>query len=121
MIFKKNRYFDDDVLFIDASRDFKKFKLINNLREKDIYKIVSTYYLREEIEGYSHRASLEEIMRNDFNLNIPRYVDTYEEEETIDFDDLVSRHKSLSVEIEEVTREIEEAYKELNIENDLFR
>ena len=121
MIFKKNRDFDDDVLFIDASRDFNKFKLINNLREKDIYKIVSTYYLREEIEGYSHRASLDEIMRNDFNLNIPRYVDTYEEEKTMDFDDLVSRHKSLSVEIEQVTREIEEAYKELNIENDLFR
>ena len=121
MIFKKNRYFDDDVLFIDASRDFKKFKLINNLREKDIYKIVSTYYLREEIEGYSHRASLDEIRENDFNLNITRYVDTYEEEKTMDFDDLVSRHKSLSVEIEQVTREIEEAYKELNIENDLFR
>ena len=122
MIFKKNRYFDDDVLFIDASRDFKKFKLINNLREKDIYKIVSTYYLREEIEGYSHRASLEEIMRNDFNLNIPRYVDTYEDEgEDIDYDELVSRHKSVSDEINMVTREIEETYRELNIENDLFR
>ena len=121
MIFKKNRNYDDDVLFIDASRDFKKFKLINNLREKDIYKIVSTYYLREEIEGYSHRASLEDIQRNDFNLNIPRYVDTYEAEKTMDLDELVSKHKSVSLQIEEVTKEIEEAYKELNIENDLFR
>lgn len=121
MIFKKNRNYDDDVLFIDASRDFNKFKLINNLREKDIYKIVSTYYLREEIEGYSHRASLDDIIRNDFNLNIPRYVDTYEAEKTIDLDELVSKHKSVSVQIEEVTKEIEEAYKELNIENDLFR
>ena len=121
MIFKKNRAFDDDVLFIDASRDFNKFKLINNLREKDIYKIVSTYYLREEIEGYSHRASLDELKANDFNLNIPRYVDTYEEEETIDFNDLVSRHKSVSDEIEKVTKEIGDAYKELNIDNDLFR
>ncbi len=121
MIFKKNRDFDDDVLFIDASRDFNKFKLINNLREKDIYKIVSTYYLREEIEGYSHRASLDELKGNDFNLNIPRYVDTYEEEESIDINDLVSRHKSVSDKIEKVTKEIEEAYKELNIDNDLFR
>ena len=121
MIFKKNRNYDDDVLFIDASRDFNKFKLINNLREKDIYKIVSTYYLREEIEGYSHRASLDDIQRNDFNLNIPRYVDTYEAEKTMDLDELVSKHKSVSLQIEEVTKEIEEAYKELNIENDLFR
>ncbi|MBQ2962505.1 type I restriction-modification system subunit M [Methanobrevibacter sp.] len=121
MIFKKNRNLYDDVLFIDASRDYNKFKLINNLREEDIYKIVSTYYYREEKDGYSHRASLEEIRRNDFNLNIPRYVDTYEEEEIIDPKDLVSRHKLVSEEIKKVTKEIEDVYKELNIENDLFR
>ncbi|MBQ3472494.1 MAG: type I restriction-modification system subunit M [Methanobrevibacter sp.] len=121
MIFKKDRNEDDDVLFIDASRDFNKFKLINNLREEDIYKIVSTYSLREEIERYSHRASLEEIKANDFNLNIPRYVDTYEEEETIDPNELVSRHKETSDKIKKVTKEIEEAYRELNIENELFR
>ena len=121
MIFKKDRNEDDDVLFIDASRDFNKFKLINNLREEDIYKIVSTYSFREEIERYSHRASLEEIKSNDFNLNIPRYVDTYEEEETIDPKELVSKHKETSDKIRKVTKEIEEAYRELNIENELFR
>ena len=98
-----------------------KTKLINYLQEEDISKIVSTYRNREEIEGYSHRASLYDIERNDFNLNIPRYVDTYEEEESIDAKKLVSKHKSISDEIEKVTKEIEETYKELNIENDLFR
>ena len=77
MIFKKNRDYYDDVLFIDASKGFDRTKLINYLQKEDIYKIVSTYKNREEIEGYSHRASLYDIERNDFNLNIPRYVDTY--------------------------------------------
>ena len=122
MIFKKNRDIYDDVLFIDASKGFDRTKLINYLQEEDISKIVSTYKYREEIEGYSHRASLYDIERNDFNLNIPRYVDTYEnEEEVIDYDDLVSRHKYVSEEIKKVTKEIEETYKELNISNDLFR
>ena len=121
MIFKKNRK-SDDVLFIDASKGFDRTKLINYLQEEDISKIVSTYRNREEIEGYSHRASLNDIKENDFNLNIPRYVDTYEDEgEDIDYDELVSRHKSVSDEINMVTREIEETYRELNIENDLFR
>ena len=75
MIFKKNRK-SDDVLFIDASKGFDRTKLINYLQEEDISKIVSTYRNREEIEGYSHRASLNDIKENDFNLNIPRYVDT---------------------------------------------
>ena len=121
MIFKKNRK-SDDVLFIDASKGFDRTKLINYLQEEDISKIVSTYRNREEIEGYSHRASLNDIKENDFNLNMPRYVDTYEDEgEDIDYDELVSRHKSVSDEINMVTREIEETYRELNIENDLFR
>ena len=122
MIFKKNRDFYDDVLFIDASKGFDRTKLINYLQKEDIYKIVSTYKNREEIEGYSHRASLYEIKRNDFNLNIPRYVDTYVDEgEDIDSDELVLKHKSVSEEIRKVTKEIEETYKKLNIENDLFR
>ena len=122
MIFKKNRDYYDDVLFIDASKGFDRTKLINYLQKEDIYKIVSTYKNREEIEGYSHRASLYDIERNDFNLNIPRYVDTYVDEgEDIDSDELVLKHKSVSEEIRKVTKEIEETYKKLNIENDLFR
>ena len=122
MIFKKDRDVYDDVLFIDASKGFDRTKLINYLQEEDISKIVSTYKDREEIEGYSHRASLYDIERNDFNLNIPRYVDTYEDEgEAIDSDELVSRHKYVTDEIKKVTEEIEETYRKLNIENDLFR
>ena len=122
MIFRKNRDFDEDVLFIDASKGFDRTKLINYLQAEDISKIVSTYKYREEIEGYSHRASLYEIKRNDFNLNIPRYVDTYEDEgEEIDSDELVSRHKYVTDEIKKVTKEIEDTYRKLNIENDLFR
>lgn len=122
MIFRKNRDFDEDVLFIDASKGFDRTKLINYLQAEDISKIVSTYKDREEIERYSHRASLYEIKRNDFNLNIPRYVDTYEDEgEEIDSDELVSRHKYVTDEIKKVTKEIEDTYRKLNIENDLFR
>lgn len=121
MIFRKDRAYDDDVLFIDASSDFNKYKLINNLREKDIYKIVDTYHSRKEIRKYSHRASLEEIVENDFNLNIPRYVDTYEDEVILNEKDLIREHQFIEEEILKVTEEIKKVYKELNIENKLFK
>lgn len=121
MIFKKNRSYDDDVLFIDASRDFNKFKLINNLRDEDIFKIVTTYKFREEINKYSHRASLEEIVENDFNLNIPRYVDTFKEEKIKNAEDLLKEHQHIQEEIMKVTAEIKKTYKELNIDNNLFK
>ena len=121
MIFKKNRLPDDDVLFIDASRDFNKFKLINNLRDEDIHKIVSTYKFRDEIKKYSHRASLKEIAENDYNLNIPRYVDTFKEEAIINSKDLEMEHEFIKEEIRKVTEEIRKSYKELNIENNLFK
>ena len=121
MIFKKNRLPDDDVLFIDASRDFNKFKLINNLRDEDIHKSVSTYKFRDEIKKYSHRASLKEIAENDYNLNIPRYVDTFKEEAIINSKDLEMEHEFIKEEIRKVTEEIRKSYKELNIENNLFK
>lgn len=83
LIFKKNRT-NNDILFIDASREFEKGKNQNNLTDKQIAKIVEIYKNRSEIEKYSHVASLEEIQENDYNLNIPRYVDTFEEEEKVD-------------------------------------
>lgn len=84
LVFKKCREDGDNVLFIDASRDFEPGKNQNNLRRKDIEKIVSTLETREEIDKYSHLATFDEIKENDYNLNIPRYVDTFEEEEEID-------------------------------------
>lgn len=120
MIFKKNRSLDDDVLFIDASKEFNNTKLINHLRKNDISKIVETYKNRIERNRYSYRASLEEIKENDYNLNIPRYVDTYERKGFINEEDLVNSHKFYKQEIEKVTEEIKQTYKELNLENKLF-
>lgn len=76
---------DSHVLFIDASREYADDKKQNRLREdKDIPKIVQTFKNFAEVEKYSHRATLDELKEADFNLNIPRYVDTFEEEEEVD-------------------------------------
>ncbi|MCW1928673.1 type I restriction-modification system subunit M [Bhargavaea beijingensis] len=83
IILKKNRE-TRDVLFIDASREFIKGKNQNKLSKENIDKIVETYINREDVEKYAHVASFDEIKENDFNLNIPRYVDTFEEEEPVD-------------------------------------
>ncbi|QKG29810.1 type I restriction-modification system subunit M [Campylobacter sp. RM16187] len=83
MIFKKNRT-KEDVIFIDASREFEKGKNQNSLTDENIQKIITAYKNRSRIDKYSHVASINEIEQNDFNLNIPRYVDTYEEEEQVD-------------------------------------
>jgi len=85
LILKKGREHNGrDVLFIDASNDFEKQKNQNNLRPGDIQKIIDAYKARESITKYAHLASYDEIVSNDYNLNIPRYVDTFEEEEQID-------------------------------------
>jgi len=83
LILKKNRT-GRDVLFIDASNDFEKQKNQNNLRINDLKKIVDAYKKRHNISKYAHLADYEEIVRNDYNLNIPRYVDTFEIEPQID-------------------------------------
>lgn len=101
---KKNRS-TKDVLFIDASNEFTKAKNQNILEEKHIAKILDVYRKREDVEKYAHVASFEEIEENDFNLNIPRYVDTFEEEEPIDI-------VQLSNELQEINKEIGQAEKE---------
>lgn len=90
-----------DVIFIDASRDFLPGKNQNALSDEHIQKIVETVDARQDIDKYSHVATLEEIRENDFNLNIPRYVDTFEEEAEIDID-------SVQVEIEQLEKELME-------------
>jgi type I restriction enzyme M protein len=87
IILKKNRT-SRDVLFIDASKDFIKGKNQNKLSQENIDRIVETYKKREDVEKFAHVASFEEIRDNDFNLNIPRYVDTFEEQEEIDIVEL---------------------------------
>lgn len=83
IILKKNRT-TRDVLFIDASNAFKKGKNQNELTTEHIDTIVETYKARTNVEKYAHVATFAEIAENDFNLNIPRYVDTFEEEEPVD-------------------------------------
>ncbi|MFE7376367.1 type I restriction-modification system subunit M [Bacillus cereus] len=83
IILKKNRT-TRDVLFIDASNEFDKGKNQNKLSPKNIDKIVETYKKRENVEKYAHVATFDEIKGHDFNLNIPRYVDTFEEEASVD-------------------------------------
>ena len=114
LIFKKCREENQDVLFIDASKDFVD-KVI-----KDKKKTVNTYANREEIEKYSHRASLEEIRENDFNLNIPRYVDTFEEEEPIDLDEVCDELQQIAIDMEEVDKEIKKYCDELGIRAPIF-
>lgn len=84
LIFDKNKGNNTDILFIDASREFENGKNQNFLRLDDINKIYQTFKNWETIDKYSYVATLDEIRENDYNLNIPRYVDTFEEEEPID-------------------------------------
>ncbi|MGN9120137.1 type I restriction-modification system subunit M [Turicibacter bilis] len=97
---------NNDVLFIDASNEFEKGKNQNKLTADNINKIIDTYRKREDIEKYAHVASLDEIKENDYNLNIPRYVDTFEEEEVIPL-------SQVAQELTEVKEEIENSYKSL--------
>lgn len=116
MVIKKCRNHDDDVLFIDASNEFEKVKNQNKLRKEDIDKIINTYANREEIKKYSHKATIEEIRENDYNLNIPRYVDTFEEEEPIDLEEVVKEMKQIDEEMKKVDEEIKKYCAELGIE-----
>lgn len=83
---KKNRKIGESVLIIDASHNFIKVGKQNVLQEKDIAKIVDTYVERREEEGYSHLATREEILENQYNMNIPRYIEAIDEEITQDVD-----------------------------------
>lgn len=115
IVMKKCRKEDDNILFIDASKEFEKVKTQNKLREEHIRKIVETYRDRKEIEKYSHCATLQEIADNDYNLNIPRYVDTFEEEEPIDIKAVMAEIKELEAKRADLDKEIEGYLRELGI------
>ena len=91
-----------DVVFIDASREYQSGKNQNTLDETHIEKILATYQARKDVDKYAHVASFDEIAENDFNLNIPRYVDTFEEEEEIDIDAIQKEIDQLEKELAEV-------------------
>jgi type I restriction enzyme M protein len=115
LIFKKCRENPDDILFIDASQEFEKVKTQNVLREEHIDKIVTTYRERKTIEKYSYCASLQEIINNDYNLNIPRYVDTFEEEEEIDIQSVMTEIRTLEAKRSDLDKQIDVYMKELGL------
>lgn len=105
-----------DVLFIDAARDFVSGKNQNTLSEEHLAKIIETYLARAEVEKYAHIASIEEIQGNDFNLNIPRYVDTFAEEEKNDIDALQQEIDALEKELAEVQVKMAKKLKDISDE-----
>ncbi|GEN36591.1 type I restriction-modification system subunit M [Aneurinibacillus danicus] len=116
LVMKKNRR-RKDVLFIDASGEehYEKGKNQNKLREEDIAKIVETYEKYEAEDKYSYVATLEEIKENDYNLNIPRYVDTFEEEEPVDMVQVKENIQKIKKELAEVEAEMEKYLKEIGL------
>ncbi len=115
LVFKKCRENPDDILFIDASQHFEKVKTQNVLRPKDIDLIIDTYRKRTELPKYSKKATLEEIAKNDYNLNIPRYVDTFEAEENIDIEAIATALKALDESMADTDKTIAQFCKELGI------
>lgn len=116
LVFKKNRP-RRDVLFIDASAEgnYEKGKNQNMLRDADLDKIVTTYQKRESIDKYSAVASLDDIRENDYNLNIPRYVDTFEEEELIDIDEVKQNITNIESELAAVQKKMAGYLKNLGL------
>lgn len=123
LIFRKDRGTNNRILFVDASGDehYEKGKNQNILRECDIEKIVNTYKAyKTDInftgeEKYSHVATLDEIKENDFNLNIPRYVDTFEEEELIDIDEVKRNIANIEAELQELQAQMDKYLEELGL------
>lgn len=112
LVFRQDKD-DDSVLFIDASREFQAGKNQNALSNDNIRKIVETYTARVDVNKYAHLAAPEEIAENDFNLNIPRYVDTFEEEEEIDLMAVRSERKQLKEKLASLEQEMDGYLKEL--------
>jgi len=119
LIFRKDRHSREGgnpVLFIDASREYKDGKNQNFLTEEHLKKIIATCKARESVDKYAYLASLDEIKENDFNLNIPRYVDTFEEEEEIDLMAVLQEREQLKGKLAELEIEMAGYLKELGYE-----
>lgn len=117
LVFKKCRDADAKVLFVDASNEFEKGKNSNSLRDVDVDKIVKAYQSRKEEDKLSREVTLKEIKENDYNLNIPRYVDSSISEDRIDLSQIIERMATVEVKISETDRRITEMMKKLNYIN----
>jgi type I restriction enzyme M protein len=123
LVLKKKRSDNKNILFIDASQHFEKVKTQNVLQEEHINEIIKTYrsyangaLSEAEVDKYSYVATLAEVKENDYNLNIPRYVDTFEEEEVVDLLSISKELKALDTNIAKTDATIADFCKELNIE-----
>ncbi|MBU3014633.1 type I restriction-modification system subunit M [Poseidonibacter lekithochrous] len=114
LVFKKQRD-NTDILFIDASSDFNKDKNQNNIDDEHINKILETYKNKTVIEKYSHLATLDEIKENDYNLNIPRYVDTFEEEAEVDIESTKQNIKNIENELVDIKSKMSGYLNELGL------
>lgn len=115
LVFKKCRENPENVLFIDASNHFEKVKTQNMLSDEHVDAIIETYSKRTEIEKYSKVVPLSVIEENDYNLNIPRYVDTFEAEEQIDIESIAKELQAFKKETQNTDKELAAFCKELNI------
>ena len=116
LVFKQNRD-RKDILFVDASGDgnFEKGKNQNKLRETDIQRIVDAYEKYESEVKYSYVATIDEVKENEYNLNIPRYVDTFEEEEMVDMEEVAENIANIKAELAEVEAQMSKYLEELKL------
>lgn len=116
LVLKKNKV-NKDILFMDASEEFKKAPPKNVLEEKHIDKILETYQGNKEIDRFSKLIKLEEIEENDYNLNIPRYIDTFVEEYVPPLKDILKELEEVDNEIREHTLSFAKLMKQLTSNN----
>lgn len=117
IVLKKHRD-GRDVLFIDASRKYEKGKKQNSMTEGDIDAVIALYNQRETVDKEAYLATFEDIEKNDFNLNIPRYVDNFEKEEEVDLNALLDEMKDTDKQIAEVQGEFVSMLRELTSEDE---
>ena len=115
LVFKKCREDSEGILFIDASNEFEAGKNQNRLSDENIEKIVSTYADKKDIDKYARLVPLEEVKENEYNLNIPRYIDTFEEEEPVDLEAVQKEMRRIDHELEKLDEEINKYLKELGV------
>ncbi|MDD6224355.1 MAG: type I restriction-modification system subunit M, partial [bacterium] len=113
LVFKKCRENENDILFIDASKDYEPSKNQNRLRDCDVDKIIEAYIKRENIEKYSYVAPLKEIEDNDYKLNIQRYIDTIDRPERINVKDALSEIENIETELKRVDDKLSEMFSKL--------
>jgi type I restriction enzyme M protein len=117
MVFRKDRTERgvDDVLFIDASEHYREETGQNVLRDEDVQRIVEAYWEREDRDKFAYVASPDEIAENDYNLNIPRYVDTFEPEDPVDLEEVQEEIDRIEKELSETSQTLDKHLQELGL------